>query len=69
MTDSGLTNARQPLSRIFAVPAVLGILTTIGLLSALIGDGIFDGLSWLTLAAPIAIPVYCIHARVDRHSC
>ncbi|MDQ8728695.1 hypothetical protein [Bradyrhizobium sp. LHD-71] len=60
MTSSNSTSARKSLSRIFAVPAVLGVLTTIGLVSALVGDGIFDGLSWLTLAAPVAIPVYCI---------
>jgi hypothetical protein len=60
MTASQLTRSRRSLGQIFGVPAVLGILTTVGLVAALVGDGVFDGLSWLTLGAPIAISVYCI---------
>ena len=60
MTHSTSRRAPQSPWQIFGVPAVLGILTTIGLVSGLVGDGVFDGLSWLTLAPPIAIPVYCI---------
>jgi hypothetical protein len=37
------------------MPVVLGILGTIGLLAALLGDGIWDGVSWLALACPIWI--------------
>lgn len=42
---------------VFRVPAILGALTAVGLVSALIGDDGWDVLSWLTLFAPIAILV------------
>jgi len=42
---------------IFRWPVGLGLLTMIGLLAALLGDGPWDALSWLLLAAPLAIGV------------
>ncbi|MFZ5734604.1 MAG: hypothetical protein ACOY4O_17860 [Pseudomonadota bacterium] len=44
--------ARQTLRQIFTAPLVIGVLSTVGLISALVGDGVWDGLSWLTLAIP-----------------
>lgn len=67
MTNASFDRARQSLSQIFAIPTLLGVLTTVGLVSALVGDGVFDGLSWLTLAAPVAIPVWCL-ARASTGS-
>ncbi len=40
---------RQSLGAIFLVPAVLAVLTCVGLVSALLGDDLWDGLSWLDL--------------------
>ena len=37
----------QTTRQIWAAPIVLGIVSTIGLVSALLGDGIWDLLSWL----------------------
>lgn len=51
--------------RVFGAPLALAVLSLIGLLSALIGDGAFDTLSWLTLAAPIAVIGWFL-ARRDR---
>jgi hypothetical protein len=56
-------NARHSLSQVFAMPFVLGVLSLIGLLSALIGDGIWDGLSWATLAFPVWILVRHLRRR------
>lgn len=50
---------RQSLRQIFGIPMVLALLSTVGLVSALVGDGVWDVLSWLTLAVPIAIGAYC----------
>lgn len=41
--------------QIFGWPVVIGILSIVGLLSALLGDGIWDGLSWVMLAIPIVL--------------
>ena len=49
---------RQTNGQIFAIPMVLGVLSIIGLVSALVGDGIWDGVSWLTLAVPILLCGY-----------
>ncbi len=49
---------RQTLWQIFAIPTVLGVLSIVGLISALVGDGIWDGLSWLLLAIPVVLCAY-----------
>ena len=46
---------RQTMRQIFRWPLAIGVLSTVGLLSALVGDGIWDGLSWLTLLVPIVL--------------
>lgn len=38
---------------VWTLPILLGILSTIGLLSALIGDDVWDGVSWLCLTIPL----------------
>jgi hypothetical protein len=60
MTETASNTERQSLSQMFSVPAALALLSAVGLVSALVGDGAWDALSWLTLAAPVAIPVYFI---------
>ena len=35
-------------------PIVMGILSTVGLLSALLGDHVWDWVSWFTLGVPVA---------------
>ena len=49
---------RQTLGQIFAAPAMIGVLSVIGLISALVGDGVWDALSWLALGVPVAL---CAH--------
>ncbi|WP_449340698.1 hypothetical protein [Streptomyces canarius] len=34
------------------------MLSIVGLISALVGDGIWDGLSWLLLAIPVLLCAY-----------
>lgn len=47
--------SRQTLSQIFTWPLVIGVLSTVGLVAALVGDGLWDGVSWLTLFIPIGL--------------
>jgi hypothetical protein len=47
----------RTLREIFAWPAIIAVLSTVGLMSALLGDGIWDGVSWIVLAVPVAL--YC----------
>lgn len=41
--------------RIFAVPTAVALASSIGLVAALVGDGILDALSWLGLGLPVAL--------------
>lgn len=49
--------------QIWGVPIVLAILTTIGLISALLGDGIWDALSALTLGIPVLVGAWYMLRR------
>ena len=49
---------RQTLGQIFLIPLVLGVLSSVGLISALVGDGVWDGVSWITLGIPILLCAY-----------
>ncbi|MGD9838107.1 MAG: hypothetical protein AB7F72_05240 [Afipia sp.] len=49
---------RQTNGQIFAIPMLLGVLSVVGLVSALVGDGVWDGVSWATLAVPIVLCGY-----------
>jgi hypothetical protein len=39
-------------------PIVLGVATAVGLLSALLGDAVWDTLSWIALGAPVAVAAW-----------
>lgn len=54
-----------PLSarHIWGMPIVLALLSAMGLLSALFGDGIWDVFSWLSLSAPVVVIVWHIARR------
>jgi hypothetical protein len=56
----------RSLRAIFAAPALLGVLTAAGLMSALLGDDIWDALSWLMLAAPIAVVAWYLWAALGK---
>jgi hypothetical protein len=42
-------------ARPLAIPALLAVIGLVGLVSALIGDDVWDILSWLALATPLAV--------------
>jgi len=51
--------------RLWGAPIVLGVLSAIGLLAALLGDGLYDAVSWLGLGLPVAASLwYGLRRRV-----
>lgn len=54
------------LRAIFAIPAVLALLSLIGLVAALIGDGVWDMVGWLGLLAPVAALAWALALRRHR---
>lgn len=58
---------RNSLARIWRWPLVLGVLTTFGLVSALLGQGgLWWGLSWIALAIPLVVIAVCTSRGVVR---
>jgi hypothetical protein len=48
---------------VFALPLLIAVLSALGLLSALTGDGWRDMMSWLGLAAPVLAVVWAMRVR------
>jgi len=59
MKDQAFARARrQSLGDIFLIPAIIAVVSCAGLISALVGDDVWDWLSWVTLSIPIAVGVW-----------
>ncbi|MFJ2367539.1 hypothetical protein ACIPIN_28270 [Pseudomonas sp. NPDC087697] len=43
--------------KVFEIPIVIALLSAAGLFAALLGDGVWDGLSWIGLGVPAMIGV------------
>lgn len=41
--------------RVWSIPIAIGIVTAVGLIAALLGDGLWDTLSAVALGIPVAI--------------
>jgi hypothetical protein len=55
-------NAKAPI-RVWTAPIVLGVLTAVGLISALVSDSTGDVLAWLTVGAPVAAVLWYLPRR------
>ena len=53
-------SVRLSARQIWGMPVMLGILSVIGLVSGLLGDGGWDVLSWVALSLPIVVIVWYI---------
>lgn len=42
-------------SRVWGIPILLAVFSGVGLISALLDDGIWDALSWLTLGVVVVV--------------
>lgn len=58
------SDARRSAAQIFRVPILLGALSAVGLVSALVGDDLWDALSWFALGVPSVVMLwYWLFAR------
>jgi len=53
----------RPLAQIFAIPLVIAIASTVGLISALVGDGWWDAVSWAALGLPVLLYLVFVWRR------
>jgi hypothetical protein len=58
---------RKPssLRRVFVLPGLIALVSLIGLISALLGDGLNDWISWIGLSVPLAALLW---ARLRRRA-
>lgn len=47
----------------FALPALIAVLSLLGLFSALLGDGLPDLVAWAALGAPVAAVLWAMRRR------
>jgi hypothetical protein len=57
---------RRPAPARVLIPAILALLVAIGLVSALLGDGIWDALSWFCLLVPAVAVIYYVCRQTSR---
>ncbi|KRP99332.1 MULTISPECIES: hypothetical protein [Bradyrhizobium] len=55
--------SHRSLTQIFAAPLVIAIVSTVGLISALVGDGWWDAVSWAGLGLPLLLYLVFIWRR------
>lgn len=55
-------------TQIWAMPILLAVLTVIGLVSALLGDGVWDLVSCVTLGAPVVVGLWYSLRRTPTRS-
>jgi hypothetical protein len=53
----------RTLGQIFAAPIIVGALSVVGLVAALVGDGWWDALSWLSLTLPVLLYFFFVLLR------
>ena len=58
---------KRNLWMVFRWPLALAVLSLVGLVSALVGDGPWDALSWVALGIPLAVILVAL-ARARRPS-
>jgi len=53
----------QTLWQVFALPVAIAVLSTVGLIAALTGDGWRDVLSWIALGVPVLAVGWAMKVR------
>ncbi|WP_330564713.1 hypothetical protein [Pseudomonas yamanorum] len=49
--------------KVFGIPLAIGLLSAAGLFAALLGDGLWDSLSWAGLGIPAVIGSWALFKR------
>jgi hypothetical protein len=60
---SGRRSGKRSFGQVWSAPIVLGVLGSIGLVSALVGDGFYDAASWATLGLPVVVIIWAVMRR------
>lgn len=63
MNSTAPTKRDHTPGRIFALPLLIAVLSLVGLIAALLGDGVMHGVAWLGLTAPVAAAGWAMRKR------
>lgn len=55
-----------PFRKVYGPAVLIAVITLYGLLSALLGDGIWDELSWVALAIPLGVIVWKCNRAIRK---
>jgi hypothetical protein len=58
--------AHRSIKQIFAAPLAVAIVSALGLVTALVGDGWWDASSWIALAVPVLLCLFFLWWRKPR---
>lgn len=58
-----MSKQRIPFVHTFGAPVLIAVASLVGLVSALLGDGPRDWVSWAGLAVPVAVIIWALKAR------
>lgn len=58
-----MTRRTNATGRAYVVPLILALASLVGLVSALIGDGVFNLISWLILGGLLGVIVWALATR------
>ncbi|MFL9827915.1 hypothetical protein [Rhodoplanes sp. SY1] len=57
-TSRRASGRRDSTARIWSWPIIIALVSTAGLVAALVGDGLLDLVSWLGLGVPVAVSAW-----------
>jgi hypothetical protein len=63
---ASMSSGRRSLRQVFAAPMFLALLGIVGLISALLGDDLWDVLSWVALGVPVLAILHFWLRRPNR---
>ncbi|MCI2809150.1 hypothetical protein [Eoetvoesiella caeni] len=53
--DNNRTRSNSKIRQMWQAPIIVALITLVGLIAALVGDGWHDALSWAALTVPVAL--------------
>ncbi|MCG5243639.1 hypothetical protein MCW82_28055 [Azospirillum doebereinerae] len=56
-------NTPLPFAAIFGAPLAIALVTIVGLVSALLDDGLYDAVSWAALLVPLVVLGWALRRR------
>ena len=66
MTTAMKHPSHRSLGQIFATPLAVALVSSLGLVAALVGDGWWDGVSWVALTVPVLLYAFFLWWRKPR---